>query len=709
LFVKGKLFASIALLILCRCSSAFLDESGKMERFLMNASYNKSYLSIVLSWDIQEHAVSYEVLRGISPHHLSTLHNNVITTQLEDNLVIPGKEYYYQIKAYSSQHKIIAVSQVSRGLRSYYPENLVTAPEDVKISQSEYNDKIVIKWAKKEDFVYRIYRSLDKDGDFKSLAFVYSTEFNDFDVSIDSTFYYKIATIACASPGKIVEKEYPHILEGSLLQYPTGLEASQNDLDYVGKIKINWDINPKVSYYHICRSTEYDGEYKIISYLVSGNQFIDDNLPSYKEEIINGRPSYQKYFYRIRAIRDGQLSYFSKVAVGTTLDPLDILEAPKNLSLQLDKSVFPYLYKISWDPVLGAGSYQISFLDDSSKSPITLSKSSFSLPALDVNQTLKIMVQAINQEDSLLLGKKEIISYTRRTPSPPIDLRTTTNHRIQMTNIKAVQESIMITVDKKEFLVGCITKRWEIKSQVGMVNLSWKHPQEPVDYYRIYRSVEENGTYRLIGESKNLYFSDTFFTDKEYKRTYKNGKSTYPFYYYKITTVFAGEESMPSFIQKGSAIDPEDIMPLPSYLTIPFHWASGTGYGDMFSSITKQITAGNHSPKGIEQISSLSDRFNFLYLTWDTVPKATKYIVGFSKGNDAVIWKEKSSTQTYFRFNNENLDEGTGLYKFTDWLSYSADSATFQVTAIYQKDDFLISGDTIGLLFEEPDKKPSVY
>ncbi|MGL4561178.1 MAG: hypothetical protein ACRCV0_02660 [Brevinema sp.] len=710
----SKTILSITLfLLMSRCSSSFLEEVKNIQDINLNVSYNTSYKSVVLSWDEQNFVSHYEILRGTSHNNLSPLYQKIITTELQDQSAFPSQKYFYQVKGYSSDNTLTARSKIKLGYRSYYPSDQVQPPLDVHSSYYKYRDKIQLNWVGNDDWVYRIYRSIKEDGTFIFIKDIMGTTFIDEDISTQYRFFYKIATLSQNNQKELIEKYFPTIIIGSRLVYPTGLKATQHNLNYPGQILLTWDSDPHVSSYQIYRSQEPDANYQMISYFVTNNKFVDSHLPSYKKHHNNSSKTYQypTYYYQIRSFKDGVVSEFSQTASGSAIDPQDILDPPTNLKIQLDKLKSPYYLNISWDVIPNASAYHVTICQDlSTPSIITVHEPYLSIPAPLFNSKIDIIVQAFDIEFPEILGSKGIISYTRRIPSPPLDPNASSDLRIDTTNIIQTNAPTVIYVNNHYAVTGIVTKVWTIHSKVGMINVTWQPNQnEIVDYYNIYRSSTRDSKYRLVGTNVDPHFSDMSFSDSEYQLIQNNGTVSYPQYYYKITAVFLGEESSPSSVVVGSAIDPKDILPSPSYLSIPFHWASGTGYGDYFSTFSKTIKQGSLSPVGINKITTLKERFNFLYTTWDTVFGTYYYRIKVSKGSALNHWRSKFTKMTYQRFNNENVNDGTGLYLLSDFLGYSQDTASFEVTPIKNNKGLLIDGETIGILFEEPQHSPSVY
>lgn len=685
------------------CSIVFLEEFKIKHLINLNISEN-GVNGIYLQWQVIPTANYYQIQRGNTPEELQVHVSKMMDIAWMDDQSIPGILYYYRVIAYDSKEKEIGKSTILYGKRPYLPIDSVTEPVDFKVTEKEYNDKIKLCWIGKEGNTYRIYRSLRESDDFILIGETSNYEFIDEDVSKQSTYFYKISSVGQNSFKEIEEKYYPYTIEGSRLYNPTGVKASINDINYGGYIYLSWDLDPVASYFEIYRSSEKDGEYQLISPFVKQNNYIDMDVEfENSQQII-------KYYYRVVAVSPKDKSIFSEPAEGSAINPNFILPAPENININVDKSAYPYKIELSWNSVPGAINYKIFKNDNDTLLPITTTSSTtISLPNELFGKSIEFIIEP--RGSSPYPNKKGKIIYTSIIPSPPYNIQASVDKRIYHTNITETNAPTKIYVGAESGIVGTVTKVCHIFSEVGMIDISWDQAPESVEYYNIYRSNSENGPYKVIAKSTTTTFRDDLFFHKENKVSLDTeGAMIYPVYYYKISAVFSGSESLLSESASGSAINPKNILQAPNYLSIPFHWASGNGYGMFFGSVASFLKQGEESPIGFHQLNLISDRLNFLYLTWEAVAGANEYLVSHARGNNPNTWYTRSINQTKIRFNNQSLKNSqTGLYTFMDFLSYSPESVYFNVTPIYKHGNKKIEGDSIVIFFEEPSESPSVY
>ncbi|MGL5955945.1 MAG: hypothetical protein ACRC0X_04990 [Brevinema sp.] len=187
---------------LMSCSSSFVDETQNM--VTIPATITSTETGILLEWEAQWDFYSYRMDRGLDQEALQSVKTSLIPNKLMDVSVIPGRNYYYQIKALNNRDKIIGQSCIYRGNRSYRPFKEVTQPKNLT-TYPDFTDRIILYWAGNYKDTFKIYRKDDKSGDFillDELIFSANDELKFIDETItDLTHTYKIAAVGLGDNG----------------------------------------------------------------------------------------------------------------------------------------------------------------------------------------------------------------------------------------------------------------------------------------------------------------------------------------------------------------------------------------------------------------------------------------------------------------------------------------------------------------------------
>ena len=748
-------------LIFVSCSQVYLEETQDAVTINARVSYDTLDTGIYLEWDTQWDFARIEISRGTKANKLSVFKDNLAQNEWLDVDNVPGKDYYYRVNAYNSKDRIIGQSEVYKGHRSYRPYDQIIVPSDLKTYFAKYADKIEIYWVGNVQDTFRIYRSDSTGGILTKIAEVSfnSTEelkFSDYKMEQGKSYFYKVSSVGKEENGTISEKISADFIEGSSKIAPKSVKTTT----IVGGIALSWESDEASEYYQVYRSETVEGEYKLIVPFVLDTQYTDKNLPNIKGANIDGAYTYPSYYYKVKSLAGDQESEFSDPVDGHAIDPADFLSAPKNFNLTLNKSSYPYKLTLSWDAVgRGATTYRVSKIDNKGETNAIANNTStlvLHMPNEEFSAQSEYIVQAINDNAGGLAGDVASKAYTSSTPAPPKILTITTNARTFETNNLHTNEGYVgvesrvywkqdswTIFDKPKYgndLVGAVKKEWHVTSKVGNIDLTWDKQVESefVAYYTIYRRKQGETAFKKIisvdpttnvdpstdkdtsidedtsTDIKKLIYSDTLFTLAEYKGSGTGDKFKYPLYEYRITATFGIDESAPSSILVGSAINPADILPAPDYVSVPAHWANGTGF-TTYPAVIWQT--GDLSPKGAEKIAGKTGA-NHMYLVWGDVPGISTYRVRHSRGLAQENWVDnwnypvggnnKWSVQWFN--NNDTGVSMTGMYAYEDsiaWM-YSKESTSFDVGSINGNAGNLL-GDVRGIWFTEPGVKPAWY
>lgn len=725
--MRKFLYFFIPNVLLLSCSKVFMTETKAVVLLSLTVSQETSSEGISLDWSSQWDFATFNIYRGDNDSDLVLFNSNVIQTSWLDEETVPGKPYFYQVVAYSASGRIIGQSSVLSGARAYIAFDKVKAPEDLRASVDKYSDRIELYWVGGARDRFRIYRSDASDGTYQQIAETGGIFYTDKSTQSGSTYYYKITAVGVDSNGKVQEREMiGQPQEGRTVYAPQGLSASKNSRNFIGAIELSWDEDKTVEYYKVYRSSAQDGDYSLIAPFVIGKKYVDGSLPDLQGSQQGSDFKYPSYFYKIVAVKNAQDSESSTAAEGSAINPNDLYPAP-NVTVQINKSSYPYNVTVSWSAVKEGNVTYILYKKENKGNtpmmPVSTTSITHTLPNEPLGTRVEYVVQAINPNAGNLPGEAGTAVYQSLTPSPPVIKTITTNARQYTTN-KVESTNIQTYVSwnswgLRESLVGAVEKWWKITSKVGNIDLTWekKDSSETIDSYNIYRKGPGDQNYVKINSAPvtTLHYSDNNFTESQYSGRNVNGNFKYPMYSYKITAVANGNESILSEVAKeGSAINPKDLFPAPAHLGVPHNWASGAGWRN-FSIVrgSKTSTGGKNLDKyayGIDQVpDDGGGTYNFLWLVWEPAPGASRYQVRHSRGELLESWHVRTIDGTKLWYNNETINSYmTGLFIINDVLGYSRESVAFEVTPVNRNAGDLL-GDTIGIWFNEPATRPNGY
>ncbi len=731
-------YAILFIFLVISCSQAYIEETQDVVNIPLSTSYNNSSDGILLEWETQWDYVSTKVYRGDSPYSLQEYKSDVSTPKLLDSDTVPGKDYYYQIRTYNSKDRNIGLSAVSTGYRSYRLIDLVVKPSNLLAATDLASDSIKFYWSGDVSDSFRIYRRKETGNSYNANSsdgfFLYDVanfDFNDnimyidTDVEFGATYSYRVSAVG-QNANKVVSEIFADdIISSTTKESPEGVVASYRDALISGSIRVTWDAKLGDEYYSVYRSTSEHGEYVLISSFISGTTFIDKSLPDTAGREIDGVYTYPSYYYKVTS---GMDSGYSDAAMGQAVAKADLLDSPDNFTMEFDSSDFSL--KFTWETPYSIVdknySYQFAQIDGSGNTNILLDN----LTGLSTTVSLApegdtyssfgkyytYEVLTVNN-DIGIAGVPSKLSYTHTTLGKATISSVSANKKEVITNTSTPYTDVVVYYGDDSDSVGTILEEWYTTTTVGYIDVAWTpyHQLEQIAYFELYRSVDNsNDEYKLIANVDGTTYRDKDFTDDELLQTHK----------YKVVAVnFLGGKAPESAECGGgkafSDYKQSDILPAPSYLSIPAHWArkkeGSGGVGNWFTrysevKFTDSWAVGDSSPDGADKVQGYQGNGGqHLYLVWDDVAGASHYTATV---NNNTINGYTSSTDTFTMVDNASGTGKTGFYSFTsggnfsDASDNSEEEATFVVTPVNASvvtDEHTdgVPGESRGIVFEQ--------
>ncbi|RLC80357.1 MAG: hypothetical protein DRI61_05950 [Chloroflexi bacterium] len=220
-------------------------------------------------------------------------------------------------------------------------------PQDVEVVRAG-DGEVTLSWSSAgEGFRYNVYRSEEEFGRYRLVAVTEDTVFTDSGLDYDTTYYYKVSTVAEAgqeSPMSEIVGAKPTNLAPSS---PEGLKISAHNIQFLGKLDIMlyWKPNPEwdVKGYRVYRS-------EVPSFQAAPSNFLAwTETPSFvDEDVAVGR----RYYYRVTAVDLGKMESVPSVIVSDIPLPKPTLRSPEP-GAAVERPAF------SWEPVPGASGYMV--------------------------------------------------------------------------------------------------------------------------------------------------------------------------------------------------------------------------------------------------------------------------------------------------------------------------------------------------------------
>lgn len=206
----NKTLSFILLSFLTSCSAAYLDQYQGNGTIKLSASHDTEKNGIALAWDYPEESVRMEILRGSSAQTLQPIKTLLGQSNWLDTSVPPGMEYFYRVKAFNPQGRMVASSDILNGRRAYQDAGSVLAPTDFHIESGSSLRKISLGWIGAEGQSYRLYRSLSPtpNSGYQSIAVLTDHFYQDSSLTPGTTYYYRLSVIYQDASGSVQENFY---------------------------------------------------------------------------------------------------------------------------------------------------------------------------------------------------------------------------------------------------------------------------------------------------------------------------------------------------------------------------------------------------------------------------------------------------------------------------------------------------------------------
>ncbi len=300
---------------------------------------SNTYTSLKVKWKKQKGATGYRVFRSDRKNgkYKAVATVNDVSSYIDEGLEI-GKPYYYKIRAL----------RVSSGKNGYGAFSKPLSGSTIKrtyilYARSKKSGTTEIKWHKREGaYAYKVKRSTAKDGKYTELAEIQDADtvkYTDGTARAGKRYFYAVETIIKKNGIRNSSGNSRPVSAVSIAKVPI------TDMRAQGKgITLQWERAAGANGYQVVRGTELDGTYAKIADLEGADSTSFTDTGVYAGE---------RYFYKVRAVRNGKYVGYGSYAKGTEkwmlAAPLDVA-ARRNESGQV---------RLTWAAAEGAAGYEI--------------------------------------------------------------------------------------------------------------------------------------------------------------------------------------------------------------------------------------------------------------------------------------------------------------------------------------------------------------
>lgn len=316
---------------------------------------------ISLQWNLVTNATNYYIYRATSS---SGTYSKIASSQVAyymDKNVSGNTTYYYKVKAVNNS----GLSGYSSMATAIASGNSMGAPANLT-AKSLSDDEIELDWdSVSGTSYYYVYRSTSSSGTYGVIATVYDTEYTNYGLSGNTTYYYKVAAYDGSDVGNYSSAVHATTNKESNSDLDAPDDLTITDASY-DEISLEWDEVDDADYYYVYRSKTKSGSYSKIA-TVYDNEYTDDDVS--KDTT---------YYYKVKAYDGHETSDYSSIVYDTTDDDDDDVDAPDDLNVSY---VDDDRITLEWDKVDDADYYAVyrsksksgtySKLDNTSKTEYT--------------------------------------------------------------------------------------------------------------------------------------------------------------------------------------------------------------------------------------------------------------------------------------------------------------------------------------------------
>lgn len=368
-------------------------------------SVGTSSARITVLWSAVTGASNYLIERSTDGVTWATLSSSATGTSYSDTAVFPNVRYYYRVKANGSVY-----STTSDAIVCWYINNTALS------ANVDSDGHVVLSWmALPASSGYSITRATSASGTYSEIATPTGTTYTDTDVSINTTYYYKIGVTGVAT-----YSSYIVCAIGNIDVAPSGIILSNSEI--ATPALIGTDVG------ELSAIDANTGDTFTFS-LVSGDGDTDNDkfrINGTTLEFSEASTGAGTYSIRVRVTDSANLTFETTFTITITQTYLSAPEITTTASY--------YSAEITFSEVTNATEYEAQYQTDGAEEWTTLAVSSLTatISGLSQGATVNVRVRAVSSDTNYASSEwvTTIVTTLTDTDAPVLTLSSSEDIRI---------------------------------------------------------------------------------------------------------------------------------------------------------------------------------------------------------------------------------------------------------------------------------------
>jgi len=302
-----------------------------------------------VTWNEVPGATRYEIYRDTSAGGIFPLRGTSTTPSFDDTDVIPGRTYWYRVRACN----VSGCSVMSAADSGYAEPVIPDTPSGVSATDGTYEDRVRVSWNEVSGAAtYEIWRATAQDGTYSKIGEDSTSPYDDTNVTVGTTYWYKVKACNAAGCSPLSDADSGYAQAGgggetpSAPGRPTGVSAT--DGTYTDKIHVTWNSVSGADTYQVFRADAEGGTYTQIAETTDTSYDDVDDAGSPVDPCVS-------YWYKVRACNSDGCSDLSDADEGWR--ETRVTDVPGNVTAS--DGTYPDKVHITWSEVTGADKYEV--------------------------------------------------------------------------------------------------------------------------------------------------------------------------------------------------------------------------------------------------------------------------------------------------------------------------------------------------------------
>ncbi|MBQ7223144.1 MAG: BspA family leucine-rich repeat surface protein [Erysipelotrichaceae bacterium] len=299
---------------------------------------------VKVSYGAVDGADYYQILRSTNAKKGYAVIGTSDTTEFVDDKTLPGKTYYYQVKAVRMVEgkEVLSAASANKSIKT-----AIKAPKLTSVTTDPEEWTMTVNWTENEfDVMYELYQSLNAKKSFKLVGTFDELQGVFAQATSGKKYYFKVRAVA-EIDGKKYYSAYSNVLNKTLsLGKPTISTVIAKPEVEPNLVEITYSKVEGATSYKILRSTNKKKGFKEVGE-TSELVFQDHATPG------------KTYYYQVKAVKETESVKVVSVASAVKSVKVPAMKAPAELVLSLDAE--NKALKLDWADHQYEVSYEVEY------------------------------------------------------------------------------------------------------------------------------------------------------------------------------------------------------------------------------------------------------------------------------------------------------------------------------------------------------------